>query len=137
MLFISMILLFLAFLIQDTTLVEPEPSPSPGWKAYLIGYVASNLMPLVTSWITQKYINVRDTWYAEQSDLVKRLVYVGATALAMLAVQLLGVGWDDTVDGPTVISKIALATMSTLLVKIGVQTEQARSTRVRRAKRSK
>src|SRR5688500_6765363 len=96
----------LLFLFQDSVLVEPEPAPVTNWYGYLVGYVASNLVPLATSWLTQKFINVRDTWFPRQNDMVKRLVYIGVTSLAMLAVQTLGVGWEDTADAPTVISKI-------------------------------
>lgn len=123
--------LLYVWLTQDTSVVQPEPAPVVGWQGYLIGYILSNILPLGTAWLTQKFLNIRDNWYAQQSDVVKRLVYVAVTTLLMLAVQVLGVGWDATADAPTIISKLAMALASTFLVHIGIKTEMARSTRSR------
>jgi hypothetical protein len=106
------------------------PTGPTSWIGFAIGYVISNIMPLLTAWITKKYLNLRDTWYTGLSDLMKRLVYIAGTSVLMVIVQALGLIWEpgmDVLTAENIISKIVLAAVSTVLVAVGIKTEQERS----------
>jgi len=118
------------FLVQDTTAVVHN---TPGIVGFLTGYVFSSLVPLATAWITKNYFNLRDTWYARQSNLVKGLIYVVATAGIMVLLSYVGLGAPDNLDATNLsgdfIERVINALVVTLAVKLGINTQRERALR--------
>lgn len=121
--------LLIVMLAQDTTAVVHD---QPGVLGFITGYVLSTLVPLLTSWLTKNYLNLRDTWYSRiQSSLVKGLIYVVGTAAISVALSYLGLGVPDNLDATNlsgdIISRIINALVVTIAVHFGIKTERTRA----------
>lgn len=133
MLFTALLVALLILIQGDTTVADTAAQTPTGeatsWVGFALAYVITNVVPLVSAWVTKKYLNLRDTWYTRLSDLMKRVVYVAGTTAAMFIVQTIGLIWEPGMDVLTMenfISKLVLAAASTGLVALGIKTEQVR-----------
>jgi hypothetical protein len=123
--------LTMAFIFQDSTVVhDSTAAPGVGVGGFFIGYLLSEVVPLVTAWITKVYNTKFGSWYANLSNVAKMAVYVIATMLLMYLFSILGLGWDRATDathlGPDLLRRFVEAVIATLLVKTGIKTEQTR-----------
>ena len=101
-----------------------------GPVGFLVGYVLSNVVPLITAWIFKKY-NEGVNWLSRQNNAVKMAIYVAGTVLIMYAVQWIGVGLTDDFDirnlGTDTVAKIVQALVATILVKLGISTAREKA----------
>lgn len=109
----------------DTAVVAPAVAPG----AWVIGYLFANVVPLLTAWVARKY-NLGQGWYASLNNGVKMAVYVGGTVLVMYLCQFIALGLPDNLDvtnlGADFLGKLVYASVSTLLVKLGISTGRAK-----------
>jgi hypothetical protein len=121
--------LVLAVHQADSGVVNPPPGTSP--VAWFIGYVFTDLIPLLTAWFVKKY-NVGLTWYSTLDNAVKRVVYIGGTMVLMYIVQFASLGLPKGTDithlAPDFIGKLVYALVVTLAVKAGIDTGRAKPT---------